>query len=888
MKSAWSVDPFGHGSTVPYLLKSSGVTAGAVIQRIHYSWKQWFAKQMMGDFLWRQNWDAMGRTDMLVHNQPFDIYTIKHSCGPHLQVCSYYDFRKVPNEFNLNSLRTVPINEQNIKQKADTLMGQYERTGSLYPHNVILVPLGDDFRYDHDIEWEQQYRNYRQLMDYINGHKEVYHAEVVFGTPNDYFQEVRNRVSEFPTLKGDFFVYADIFNEGKPAYWSGYFTTRPHWKLLDRELERNLRSAEILYTFGYNVAKRRNQNDTVKMLERNYEKLVQARRNLALFQHHDAITGTSKSYVMRDYSLKLIEGIHDSIYLQTFVVQNLLFGNANTVVPSYRVIVPESDYESYDTISPKVLLTVTDYRKIVVFNSFGQTRQEVLKLQINTSYVKVVDANGNPLVQQVNPIWNMSPAQETPKLRPVEILQNHFELMFVAELAPLSLNVFTIIYEETSSMPSIAVVYCQHCRQSQNVFQIKNIQLGDIQLENKKLRALFDGKTGFLKSITKKDTNRRTFCEMNVAAYQSAQFHSGAYLFMPDLNAREVEREALADMANPLIVITSGPIASELTVISGTMLTHSSRLYHIDGPLMEGIYMENIVDFGIPPKNRETELYMRFSSAINNGDPSVFYTDTNGMQMQKRVTTERIGIEGNYFPITTSIYIEDDQQRLSLLVDHSQGASSWQPGWLEVMLDRRTLYDDARGMGEGLVDNKKILAKYWLLLEEVKNRESKDVSRPSLLSNYLSNSLLYPPNLFIMENSFTNDKAHPVDEGVSSTVQLISKSLPCDVHLLNFRTNTDQTFVQFPSTSALMILHRQGFACDVSSQVTIPNCFLESYSNRKLAAFRPNTQFNHVKVKHMAKTTLTGIYAEKDLNNFDDVYLHPMELLTLNVTFEFS
>lgn len=94
-KSGWSIDPFGHGSTVPYLLKMSGIS-GTVIQRIHYAWKQWLAERQMGDFLWRQNWDPDGHTDLLTHNQPFDIYSIKHSCGPHPQVCLNFDFRKIP------------------------------------------------------------------------------------------------------------------------------------------------------------------------------------------------------------------------------------------------------------------------------------------------------------------------------------------------------------------------------------------------------------------------------------------------------------------------------------------------------------------------------------------------------------------------------------------------------------------------------------------------------------------------------------------------------------------------------------------------------------------------------------------------------------------------
>ena len=50
--------------------------------------------------------------------------------------------------------------------------------GSLFPHNVVLVPLGDDFLYTHEQEWDQQYANYKMIIDYINAHSDEYHAEV--------------------------------------------------------------------------------------------------------------------------------------------------------------------------------------------------------------------------------------------------------------------------------------------------------------------------------------------------------------------------------------------------------------------------------------------------------------------------------------------------------------------------------------------------------------------------------------------------------------------------------------------------------------------------------------------------------------------------------------
>ena len=109
-----------------------------------------------------------------------------------------------------------------------------------------MISLGDDFRFDKALEWDQQYTNYMQLFEYINARRDYYRAEVKFGTISDYFKAVKERQDEFPTFSGDFFVYSDIFSEGRPAYWSGYYGTRPFWKKFYRETENSIRSAEIL------------------------------------------------------------------------------------------------------------------------------------------------------------------------------------------------------------------------------------------------------------------------------------------------------------------------------------------------------------------------------------------------------------------------------------------------------------------------------------------------------------------------------------------------------------------------------------------------------------------------------------------------------------------
>jgi alpha-mannosidase len=62
-------------------------------------------------------------------------------------------------------------------------------------------------------------------------------------------------------------------------------------KWLGRVAESNLRSAELLFTLALNTARTKFDNDFVDYFGKIYSGLISARRNLAMFQHHDAITG---------------------------------------------------------------------------------------------------------------------------------------------------------------------------------------------------------------------------------------------------------------------------------------------------------------------------------------------------------------------------------------------------------------------------------------------------------------------------------------------------------------------------------------------------------------------------------------------------------------------
>ena len=50
-------------------------------------------------------------------------------------------------------------------------------------------------------------------------------------------------------------------------------------------------------------------SDFAQLADPLLEELVIARQNLALFQHHDGVTGTAKDHVVVDYGTKMVESV---------------------------------------------------------------------------------------------------------------------------------------------------------------------------------------------------------------------------------------------------------------------------------------------------------------------------------------------------------------------------------------------------------------------------------------------------------------------------------------------------------------------------------------------------------------------------------------------------
>uniref|UniRef100_A0A8D0WXJ0 Alpha-mannosidase n=1 Tax=Sus scrofa TaxID=9823 RepID=A0A8D0WXJ0_PIG len=703
-RSGWAIDPFGHSPTMTYLLKRAGFSH-MLIQRVHYAVKKHFSLHKTLEFFWRQNWDLGSGTDIFCHMMPFYSYDIPHTCGPDPKICCQFDFKRLPGGRYGCPWGVPPetIYPGNVQNRAEMLLDQYRKKSKLFRTTVVLAPLGDDFRYCERTEWDHQFKNYQLLFDYMNSHPQ-YNVKIQFGTLSDYFDALdkedaanrKNSQSMFPVLSGDFFTYADRDDH----YWSGYFTSRPFYKRMDRILESHLRAAEVLYYFALKQAQ---QYKISKFLSSSlYVALTEARRNLGLFQHHDAITGTAKDWVVVDYGTRLF---HSLMNLKKIIGHSalLLILKDKHLYDSYSFdtfLEMDLKQRTQSSLPQKNVISLsTEPRYLVVSNPSEQDRNSVVSVYVSSPKAQVFSASGKPVEIQMSAVWDTASA----------ISQTAYEISFLAQIPPMGLKVYKIL-ETASSNPHLAkyVLYNGNVA-NKGIFNmnIKSAQ-EDITLENSFIKLRF-GQFGLMEEMINKEDGKSHVVKVQFSWYGTTnkKDKSGAYLFLPDGEARPY-----VYTTPPFVIVQHGRFYSDVTCFF-EHVTHRVRLYNVHGIEGQSVEVSNVVDIR---KERNHEIAMRISSSINSQNR--FYTDLNGYQIQPRMTMSKLPLQANVYPMTTMAYIQDAQYRLTLLAAQSLGVSSLKSGQIEVIMDRRLMQDDNRGLEQGVHDNKITANLFRILLEK--------------------------------------------------------------------------------------------------------------------------------------------------------------------------
>ncbi|CAG0885153.1 unnamed protein product [Cyprideis torosa] len=818
-RSSWSCDPFGYSATVPYILKNSGIDA-LMLQRLHTGWKWYLGLHKLEHFRWRQQWDASETSDVLIHNQPFWLYSTAENCGPKWSVCSHM---------------AHPASQMPIPGLAASLAANYRATAEMFQYPYLLMPIGHDFSFRSEADYLSILPKFKSVMDYINQRPETFNMEIKFGTLSEYFDLLKSSgaldSSKPTTIGGDFFIYSDK----KDHMWSGYFTSRPYGKELARRLEANLRLTEILF-----VHARHSESFDADEL---FPMLQGGRQEHALFMHHDALPGTSRHATTLDSYSRLSKALLNLITIQE---------------KALRALTGLRNIDSILKKNERILINDKGSHFMAVFNPRPSPTPAVIWFPVRKPNVEVIPPDADMLSGFV-----VHPVKSA-----VEVL---------ATLPPLSLSVFQL--RPVNHPPSASVA--QFSSPSSEIVRIAN-SLWAIHVSTS---------TGFLVSVEDLEHQTSVSTEMEIGAYNPMVHNSGAYLMKhqgvkpnwPNTRGRK-----------PSIEVLEGAVSSSITVSWGTYLTVTYNLYHGQTILSQAISIQHTSDTRSTDPNRieALEVFFRFRSNIDNevlsekGRNARFYTDNNGFQMQQRTTARQYGREGNYFPVSSLIFIQDENpdnlvqpvRRLSVVTSRSHAGTSWKKGELELMIDRVTLTEDGEGeMKERLSDQQQTQGHLWLLLEQGSEQSAKeDAFLPSFLASQLASFPVFLSPFYIRT---------PLDVPVPRVPPVVQHSWPCDYNLLNLRILSNPDNYSRPSIdSALISLQRLPFTCEIKTQGQFPACFNASSIMDNFSA-----EIHFPKHLRKTRTTLTGNApwpVQEGSSSVSRIELNPFEVETYLVEFE--
>lgn len=182
--------------------------------------------------------------------------------------------------------------------------------------------------------------------------------------------------------------------------------------------------------------------------------------------------------------------------------------------------------------------------------------------------------------------------------------------------------------------------------------------------------------------------------------------------------------------------------------------------------------------------------------------------------MIKRRYYDKIPLQGNVYPMPSLVYIQDSLVRVNVISNQPLGVTSKHSGLIDVFLDRRLLQDDQRGVGQGLTDNRRTNERFRIVVEAL----PQEALKPSLK---VQHELLKVLNdYYLMESLASSNQGE---------IAAFKKSLPCDVHLLNLRSNI-ATMNEFN-----IFFHRFGVSCEQQCSLYTQQSFcLADYLNTNI------------------------------------------------------
>ena len=725
---AWHIDPFGHSSEQASIHAMIGFNS-FYFARIDYQDYEVREKSKDLQLVW-QGSHTLGASSNI-----FTGVLYKTSYGAPPTFCFDVFCQDPPIQDDPD------LFDYNVDERVNTFLNYTLTQAQFYHSDHIMLTMGFDFNYMNANNW---FKNMDKLLKYINRDDRV---NAFYSTPSKYTQALYDAKLKWPLKTDDFFPYANVPH----GFWTGYFTSRPALKGYIRELNSLLQSCRHLEVFS-----QRKLAYYGPLAGAGSHVLAEA---MGVAQHHDAITGTERQHVADDYACRLHIG-QVACYNSMKAALNILINGPSTIVFDF-------EFCEYLNISSCRPIQSSNSFWFVVYNPSGRSRRIPLALPVMAgSGYTLKDVQGNNLQIDLFPVSPIS------KSLARKVGSGQYELNFIAEVPAMGYTRFEVSHS-SSRARKISKSFI-NIPSSQGV-EMKNDKMAVTFSEEGKLESVTDLTSGLSAGIS------QDFWWYNSSAGNTGKGKShqasGAYIFRPN-SSTPFQVSGKVGLVN-----FDGNMVKEVRQTFSKWVSQVVRIY-------EGMdYVE--LEYTVGPIPFEDglgkEIISKFSTSLDT--KGVWYTDANGRSMQKRVRNFRPTWKlnqtepaaGNYYPVNSRIALVDETKGVQLVVlnDRSQGGASLSDGDMELMVHRRTLVDDNRGVGEPLNETGQfgdgliIRGKHYLLLKPIK-----DVRHRSLGEEIMMSPVLAFSGSIEKDSKLTPQPMYSYSG--------LNKDLPPQIHLLTF------------------------------------------------------------------------------------------------------
>ncbi|XP_010871016.2 lysosomal alpha-mannosidase [Esox lucius] len=638
---AWHIDPFGHAREHASVFAQMGYD-GFFFGRLDYQDRSRRKASREQEMVWRASESLVPPVaDLFTGILPNGYNPPEGFCWD--QLCDDPPIRDDPD-----------LEDYNVEDVVSKFLTVAQEQAKVYKTNHIIMTMGSDFQYENANLW---YKNLDKLIRYVN-QKQVNgsNIHVLYSTPSCYLQELHRANLSWTVKRDDFFPYADAAHD----FWTGYFTSRPALKRYERISNSYLQICNQMEVLGGPTSRNGSfgvgNSDTMK-------------KAMAVAQHHDAVSGTEKQHVADDYARRLANGWTQCQVL----VSNTLAALSGSSAP--RV------YCEHLNISVCPLTESSSKFSVNVYNPLARPVGWSVRLPVNGTAYAVTDSSGNAVDCQVVPVSQATVVVRRDRGYAVN------ELLFQVRAPPMGYSTYSVSLLQKGPPPASPFPRAP-----------KDIQ-------NKFLKVTFDPETGLLSSLSNLETQQTVRLSQNFYWYNASDGNnkdskqmSGAYIFRPNSSTTFIISKTAK------IETVQNSVVQEVRQWFSPWVSQVVRLY-ADSRVLELEWTVGPVPIG---DNMGKEVITRFDTSINSS--GIFYTDSNGREVLQRrkdyrptwTLTQTEPVAGNYYPINSRAYIKDEKDQLTVVTDRSQGGGSIQDGSLEIMLHRRLLHDDVRGVGEPL------------------------------------------------------------------------------------------------------------------------------------------------------------------------------------------